>query len=41
MNIQDMLTIAILLTAALVACLPGGPGSPRRLKLARVRSRQN
>jgi len=41
MNIQDMLPIAILLTVALMACLPGGPGTPRRLKLARVRSRQN
>jgi hypothetical protein len=42
MTTQDMLTIAILLTMVLVAFLfPGGPGTPRRFTLQRVRSFEN
>jgi hypothetical protein len=34
MTTQDILTIAVLLTVVLVALLfPGGPGTPKRLKL--------
>ncbi len=34
MTTDDLLTIAILLTLALVALLfPGGPGTPRRFRL--------
>jgi hypothetical protein len=47
MTSQDILTIAILLTAVMAALLfPGGPGTPRRfrlpsLQLSPVRSNSN
>jgi hypothetical protein len=42
MTTQDLLTIALFLTMLVVAFLdPGGPGTPRRFRLARVRSSEN
>lgn len=42
MTTQDMLTIAILLTMVLVALLfPGGPGTPRKIRIAMTKAAEN